>query len=150
MDEDDLTTGKHAGATFVPTDADRKRVQNASGLGIPNRMVAQFVINPETGRPITEKTLVKHFAKEIELGLALKSEAIAQTMGQIATDPDHPKAVTAGIFWAKCKMGWREADKVEAPTGPAPQVVIQVASEEEGIRMRDRLGADSARIEEAP
>jgi hypothetical protein len=40
------------------------------GLGVPQAMICQLVVNPQTGKPLDEGTLKKHFPREIAVGAA--------------------------------------------------------------------------------
>ena len=53
---------------FEPTPQLRKTVLAMSGYGIPHDGIALTVANPETGKPITAKTLRLHFRHELDTG----------------------------------------------------------------------------------
>jgi len=104
---------------FEPTPEDRKRVEAMAGL-IRHDQIALLVLNPHTGEPITTKTLRRHFTHELEAGVAKAHAAVAQSLFKRATNPKGGAgAVTAGIWYSKCQMGWKERQvvEVESKTG---------------------------------
>lgn len=52
--------------------------------------------------------LHREYKAEIEDGGGTANLKVAGTLFKIATDPLHPKAVTAAIWWTKAKMGWKD------------------------------------------
>jgi hypothetical protein len=52
--------------TFAPTKEQRDNVEVTISLGLTEAEVCQLIKNPETGLPIDEKTLRKHFSAEIK------------------------------------------------------------------------------------
>ena len=85
-----------------PTDEQRRMVESMSGLGVPDYNIAKVM-------GMSEPTLRKHFHDELEVGHIKSNFQVAQTLYKAATDVDHPKHVTAAIFWLKARAGWREA-----------------------------------------
>ena len=62
---------------------------------------------------IDPKTLRKHFAQELEVGHVEANAKVAASLYRRATGEGR-EAVIAGIFWLKCRAGWREQDKRDA------------------------------------
>jgi hypothetical protein len=89
---------------FRPTDEQRRQVEAMVGYGIPEAQIALLIINPQTNRPIDEKTLRRHFRDEIDRGQVKANAAVAQSLFKLATSGN----VTAAIFWIKTRMGWKE------------------------------------------
>jgi hypothetical protein len=54
--------------TFVQTAEQHNNVKVLSGSGMPQEQICQLVINPQTGKPLDEKSLRKHFKREIATG----------------------------------------------------------------------------------
>jgi hypothetical protein len=52
-------------------------------------------------------TLRKYYFRELEVGHIESTAKVAQSLFKQATDPVKPN-VAAGIFWMKCRAGWRE------------------------------------------
>lgn len=72
-----------------------------SAMGIPDYDIAKVI-------GVSEPTMRKHFWQELEVGHIEANAKVASTLYRTATDPTHPKSVTAGIFWLKARAGWRE------------------------------------------
>ena len=121
---------------FRPTDEQRKQVTTLAGLGLRHEEIALLVENPTTSAPVALHTLRRHFARELETG-ALKANAkVAESLFKKATG-DGTQAVTAGIWWTKCRMGWKERTVVEvesksgvlvAPAGQTVEEWIEAAA----------------------
>jgi hypothetical protein len=92
---------------FKPTDEQRKSVDAMAACGVPEKVIARVL-------GIAPMTLRKHFKEELALGHVKANTAVAQFLFWKATH-DGPQAVTAAIFWAKTRMGWRERDFVSDP-----------------------------------
>jgi hypothetical protein len=89
-----------------------------AGLGIPQEKICQLVINPQTAKPLDEKSLRKHFKREIATGeIELDAQVgnfIVSTIlgrapppGTVAIDNPHVRGSLA-IFFARTRMGWKE------------------------------------------
>ncbi len=90
---------------FKPTQAQRERVEELAGYGIPHADICRLIIvNPETGSPIDEKTLRVHFRRELDAGHVKANSAVAGSLFAQATAGN----VTAAIWWTKARMGWSE------------------------------------------
>lgn len=83
-----------------PTDAFRKQVESMAGYGIPADEIAMSL-------EISKPTLLKHYRRELDMGHIKANSAVAQSLFKKATG-DGAQAVTAAIFWAKTRMGWKE------------------------------------------
>jgi hypothetical protein len=79
------------------------------GCGIPEGEIAKLIANPQTNRPIDEKTLRLHFRSEIDRGQVKANTAVAQSIYRAALSGN----MTAAIFWAKTRMGWKETTVLE-------------------------------------
>jgi hypothetical protein len=121
---------------FQPTETQRRTVAMMIAAGIPHVDIVQVLINPQTGKPIDGKTFAAHFDLEINQSGPMANTRIAQSLFKKATG-DGPQAVTAAIFWAKCRMGWKERTVIEAeirsgvlvaPPGSTPEAWIANAA----------------------
>ena len=97
---------------FCPTPEQRRNVETLAGLGLRHQDIRLLVINPSTSKPIEEKTLRRRFAQELASGAPKAHAKVAQSLFQKAIG-DGPQAVTAAIWFSKCRMGWREKQHVE-------------------------------------
>ena len=120
-----------------------------SSYGIPEEGIARLIINPRTGKPITAKTLRKHFREELDTGMTKANAQVVQTLFRQATGaPAEWKTMPDGsqvkvreeikpifqcaIYWTKARMGWREKSDVEVSGqdgGPIPLVVTKNQSQ---------------------
>jgi hypothetical protein len=85
---------------YVPTEAHRELVKAMTAIGTPQDDIALCV-------GLTGKTLRKHYAEEIKLGMIRANAAVGGALFNLATKPGTGQA-TAAIFWAKTRMGWKE------------------------------------------
>ena len=83
-----------------PDPALRRQVEAMAGYGIPELGIARVI-------GVDPKTLRKHYRSELDLGHLKANSAVAQSLFKKATG-DGPQSVTAAIFWAKTRMGWKE------------------------------------------
>ena len=84
----------------TPDPALRRQVEAMAGYGIPELGIAKVI-------GVDPKTLRKHYRSELDLGHIKANSAVAQSLFKKATG-DGPQSVTAAIFWAKTRMGWKE------------------------------------------
>jgi hypothetical protein len=98
-----------------PTPETRAQVEALRSYGIPVKEVAAYI-------GIDDKTLYKHYKKELE-NSAIKANAnVGKFLFQAATGQALEKGakysdcITAAIFWAKTRMGWKETN-VQEHTG---------------------------------
>lgn len=133
---------------FEPTAADRRSVELMSGLGIPEAEITYVIINPETGKPISENTLRKHFKAEIAKGGAgLKTQVgqfvvntiLGRTRKVIEirdgkeVEVEVPLGLTSEqaratltIFFCKTRMGWKETSVHEHANSDGKPFIFQV------------------------
>ena len=130
---------------FQPSDKQRGQVEAMVRYGIPVVEIARTL-------GITKPTLFKHFREELDTGItkanAQVGEFIFSTIVGL-TIPGRPPVtderarVTAAIFWAKTRMGWKETviNQHEGPHGGP----IEVSSVRERIARRiARLAVENA------
>jgi hypothetical protein len=109
-------TGRSGRKTFVPTPEQRRQVKILVGLGIPQEEICLLVINPQTGKPLDQKSLRKHFKREIAIGatelharvshfIVASILGMAPPAGTVAIDNQHVRGSLA-IFFARTRMGW--------------------------------------------
>jgi hypothetical protein len=97
---------------FQPTDEHRKLVEQMAAFGIPLDQMVQMV-SDRNGKPITVKTLRKHFKAELETGELKANTKVAQCLYKQATEGN----VTAQIFWLKTRARWKESPQRVELTG---------------------------------
>lgn len=97
---------------FQPTDEDRALVEQLAAFGIPVESMTLFV-KDKAGKPISERTLRKHFAKELDQGELKANVKVAQTLFKKAISGD----TTSMIFWLKTRARWKESPQRVELTG---------------------------------
>lgn len=117
---------------FEPTDEMRRQVETLSGFGMTHDEIRCLVMNPATGRRITEETLVNHFRAELDNGVA-KADAQAldslfrhvtgraaqyDSAGRLLREELKP-SLGAAIFWVKVRRRWRERVDVNMTNEPS-------------------------------
>ena len=89
---------------FVPTDDERSQVAKLSGFGLPHKLICRLIRGG-----ISETTLEARFADDLADGRAKAGAKILATLYSKAIAGD----LTAMIFWVKCRLQWREVQRVE-------------------------------------
>jgi hypothetical protein len=111
--------GRSGRKTFVPTPEQRKNVKALAGSGMPQEQICQLVINPQTDKPLDEKSLRKHFKREIATGeielhalidnfMITTILGVAPPAGARAIDNQHARAALL-TFFVKTRMGRKES-----------------------------------------
>jgi len=90
--------------TFKPTDDERRLVEQMCAVGIPQESICLVVRDG-----IDDKTLRKHFRRELDTAKIKANAKIGGTLFNKAVNGD----TTAAIFWAKTQMGWKETNVTE-------------------------------------
>ena len=103
------------GVKFVPTDEERKLVEQMSAVGIPQSNIAMVIRDG-----IDDKTLRKHFRKELDTAATKANAKIGGTLFNKAVNGD----TSAAIFWAKTRMGWKETNVTEHAGGVSVNVQL--------------------------
>ena len=103
---------------FEPTPDQRSRVKLMKALGIPEDQICKTITNPRSGKPVAPMTLARAFAAELASGatefhMLVGNFIICAILGKKpAFGGDAIKSeqvrMTAAIFYAKTKMGWKE------------------------------------------
>lgn len=86
---------------FKPTAAQRAQVKAMAAYGVPQFDIANVI-------GCTPPTLRKYFWNELETAATEANTKVAQTLFRTATEGTGKEAVTACIFWLKCRAGWRD------------------------------------------
>lgn len=104
------TTGKFA--QFEATDKERELVAILAAEGVPQRAICRFVKRDEHKgegvRPISLKTLKRHFRPELTAGREIADATIVNKNYElmIAGNPQ------VAMFMAKVRLGWKEVTEV--------------------------------------
>ena len=89
-----------------------KKHEPTSELRVAIRNMAGFLNQDELAKhfKIDVKTLTKHYKEEIENAQKEDDAAVYKNLHRLASKGDNP---TAAIFWAKCRMRWKEVQQIE-------------------------------------
>ena len=102
---------------FEPTQDQRSQVKLMKALGIPEERICKTVTNPRTSKPVAPMTLARAFAPELASGATefharVGNFILCAILGKKPALGDAIKSeqvrMTAAIFYAKTKMGWKE------------------------------------------
>jgi len=102
---------------YQPIEADRGKVEAMVAYGIPQEEIAATM-------GISHPTLRRYFEREIQTGTHKANAKIAESLYNAAIKGKGQPAVTAAIFWLKCRAGWKETailehqGKLEVKTKP--------------------------------
>lgn len=88
-----------------PSDKDRKTVESMASYGIRHEDIATVI-------GIDDKTLRKHYRRELETAAAEANARVAESLFKQATRKTDP-SVPAMIFWLKVRAGWTEKSALE-------------------------------------
>jgi len=116
---------------FEPTEHQRELVKALLAFGVPLANVCRFVLNPQTGRPVSYNVLARVFRNEIATAVDHANYTIAKNLYRIASkDSDAPQVVQAAIFWLRTRGGWKVADAATVPPPAQPDTPAMVDNEE--------------------
>ena len=102
---------------FEPTQDQRSQVKQMKALGIPEDRICKTITNPRTRKPVAPMTLARAFAAELASGATevhalVGNFILCAILGKKPALGDAIKSeqvrMTAAIFYAKTKMGWKE------------------------------------------
>ncbi len=117
---------------FAPTEKQRGQVEAMAGYGIPEQAIADKF-------GIVRNTLRKHFEAELKNGATTANSIVGEFLfGAISGKneiKDQHARITAAIFWAKTRMGWKETAIIEHKDLDASNARERVA------RRLDRIAA---------
>lgn len=86
----------------LPTPKTRQQVETLAGLGIRRQDIATVMC-------ISENTLRRHYRTELVRGSVKANAKVSESLFKRATGNSNG-AVTAQIFWMKCRAGWRDVN----------------------------------------
>jgi hypothetical protein len=94
------------GSKYIPTPADRETVMSMAACGCAHERIAKCIgVNG-----IDDKTLRKHFRRELDTAMAKANATVANKAYQMAI-AGNPSAAT--FFWLKCRANWKETQAFE-------------------------------------
>jgi hypothetical protein len=108
--------GRSGRKKFVPTPYHRDMVKLLASRGILQEEIRQLICNPQTGKPLSIKTLERAFATEIRIakseldfkvGTFIVNSILGRTPVHVKPRKDDRECVRWAIFYAKTRMGWK-------------------------------------------
>jgi hypothetical protein len=91
------------------TEAMTRQIEMLSGIGVPVDQIGRVV-------GIDKKTIHRHYRDALDIGQAKATSKIAKRLFDIATG-ESKEALTACIFWLKCRGGWKPPAEMEVNVG---------------------------------
>lgn len=110
---------------WEPTDQERDYVRSMAEIGLPQDDIASVI-------KVAPKTLRLHCRQELDEGAAHGKNAILKRLHAIALKGSTKEAITALIFIAKTRCGFRETNIQELKVQELPAIKTNV-------RIPDRL-----------
>ena len=123
-------------APHQPTDENRRLIQTLSGIGVPQKMMAVQI-------GIDEKTLRKYYEDDIDIGQSRATTQVANRLYDIAMS-NSKEALTACIFWLKCRARWSTLDGPEVQVNVQNNAITTIADNDEIKRFKERWEAIDA------
>ncbi|TDX61941.1 hypothetical protein EDE12_11242 [Methylosinus sp. sav-2] len=143
---------------FEPSEDQRRQVEAFAAYGIPQEDMCKLLLNPRTGKPIDLKTLHKHFRVELDTGMVRANAKVAESLFRQAVGAaaqydangkliraEQTPVVSAGIFWAKARMGWKERDVHEFTGENGGPIEVDDARSKLADRLARLAAASAAR-----
>jgi hypothetical protein len=119
--------GRSGRKKFVPTPDHRDLVTLLATRGIPQEYIRRLIRNPQTGRPVSIKTLERAFATEIktakvEFACQIARFVMDSILGRRSVNAKPIKnerlRATLAIFVAKTRLGWTMPNRHHRVRGP--------------------------------
>jgi hypothetical protein len=87
----------------VPTDEGRRLVEVLASCGVPHEEIGRIV-------GTSRRALGRHYRDQLAIGRVRANAKVAGNLFKLALG-DGPGAVTACIFWLKCRAGWHQVPR---------------------------------------
>ena len=94
---------------FIPTKVDKERVIDLAGKGFSPEEISHYIFK-EDGTPVSGKTIIRKFKKELAFGKIKTDNLVASVMQEMATSGENTKAT---IFWLESRRIWNKDNDVE-------------------------------------
>jgi hypothetical protein len=98
--------------SFTPTKEQQRIVRELASIGIREEEICPLVLDAN-GKPISLRTLQKHFPRELAESHLVATNKVAQTLYRQAIGGN----TVALIFWLKAQGKWREMPQAVELTG---------------------------------
>lgn len=97
---------------FIPQANDRTRVMIWAACGMSHEYMCSQIINPDTNKPLSKKTLESAFKAELERGASEANAMVAQSLFKKAIGSGQG-SVAAAVWWEKTRSGKKDTSRVE-------------------------------------
>lgn len=98
-------TKKGTNAKHKVDEKDIAYARRMIGFGLTHAQVAKVL-------GVADRTFDRHYAPYLKDCKAYTDAKAYETLWRIMSDTNHPKAITAAIFYLKARCGWREVQDV--------------------------------------
>ena len=99
-----MTAKRITKPSFKPTDDERNLVEQMTACGIPQESQCLVIRDG-----IDDKTLRKHFRRELDTAATKANTKVAGTLFSKAMGGD----TAAMIWWSKTRMGWKDSSALQ-------------------------------------
>ena len=123
------TTRRRGRPQHDPTKEDREKVLRMILIGLPHERIA-------TVMGLSKPTVYRHYRDQLDHGADEINSKIAMSLVEKALG-DGPQSVTAAIFLAKVRLGWKERQSIEV-TSPESKQVEAIDAKAELRRLVER------------
>lgn len=96
---------------FQITDAQRDAAIRAAEIGLPMEEICRLIVNPDTGKPVDKKTLLKHMRGDMEYARAKRKLGLGERCFEIAHSNRHKDSGSMAKFLAQVHLDWKVTDK---------------------------------------
>lgn len=129
---------------YQPIEALRPMIKDMVAAGMPRDRIANLIINPATGEPISVSTLIKYYKRELDTGLDEANLAMSRSVFKQGIGVEGVPNPKYGKRDPKTKLIDRRKWLVE-PVAPQPSMSIwwekTRAGKKEGM-VHEHIGAD--------
>lgn len=137
---------------YVPSQAERVRVEKLTAFGLTVQQARQLLINPATEKPLSDTTFERVFKRELNIGRDAMTEKIRGNLARIASTGSSSAAVSAIKLWLTLIEGRRNPDtELTGPNGGPIQVedVTKLTADERAAKIAGILAAAALRARNA-
>ena len=115
--------GRSGRKKFVATQDQRDIVKGLAGRAVPQALICRVIVNPQTGRPISEPTLRRAFRIEIDTGQTLVTAMVGSVLLSAALGTKPPcgppikgdiARLKAAMFFLERRAGWTRGSAPQA------------------------------------
>lgn len=122
--------------TWIPSTKDLAKIEKWAGMGITQESISiNLGITPATFS--SKKKTFPEIEEAIKRGKAVTEDLTVSKLWSMIENENHPKHVTALLFYLKCQGGWSETKHVTVSV--APENPLEDLSEEELIELQTKL-----------